>query len=86
MQYGRQLDFPYKIMIGTGAFFITSYFIDTGTSIQKFINTSFTKRHRLATVALTKPYNLKLANGELVEQITYITKINFKIDTHYNEL
>ncbi len=80
------MDFLYKIKIGTGAFLTANYLTETGVSVQGFINIFFARYYRLVTVALIKPCNLKLINGELVEQIIYIAKVNFKIDIYYDEL
>jgi hypothetical protein len=55
---------------------------DTGASEWGFISTNFVKRHKLYTVDLARPCNLKLADRRLVEQVTKAAQVTVQIGEH----
>ena len=85
MQQGRQLDFMATTLNGEGDQ-TTHCCTDTGASAKSFINTSFTKHHKLSTMKLVKPVKLRLANGKVAGIITHAARAILAFGDHIEEL
>ena len=59
---------------------------DTDASAKSFINSKFAKYQKLPLIALAKPVKLRLANGEMGENITHATRTILAFGDHLKEL
>lgn len=59
---------------------------DTGASAQAFLNKKFIQQHKIPTVALARPYNLRLADDKLAPPITHMAQVRIELGGHKEEL
>lgn len=79
---GRAWDFECQIQCKNGNFVKAALLGDTGASKSAFVDENFVRRHKLPTVDLARPCNLKLADGRLVEQVTKAAQVTIRIGNH----
>jgi hypothetical protein len=80
---GRQLDFPCEIKIKTG-FVKGKCLTDTGASGIGFVNSGFVRNYNLDKLELTQPVNLRLADGQPVDQIKHVAQVKFRMGDHWD--
>jgi hypothetical protein len=84
IEHGRAWDFECHIKAGNGLFVKSALLADTGASEWGFVSQKFVKMHKLPTVELSRPCNLKLADGRLVQQVTKAAEVTIRIgESHY---
>ena len=59
---------------------------DTGASAKSFIDEKFAKRQKLPVLELVKPFNLRLANGEIAGTISHAARTVLSFGEHLEEL
>lgn len=85
LQDGKQLNFDGVIATPRGDVKAISL-TDTGASALAFVNSKFVKQHKLSTVFLSQPYNLRLANDKLTAPIVHLAQVRVKLGDHSKEL
>jgi len=79
--FGQQFDFIVKVYVSGGK--VKAEFLsDTGASAKNFVDKNFVIQHKLLSIELTLSVKFRLADNNLVSNITYMACLDFSLDSY----
>ncbi len=81
LTFGQQFDFIVKVYV-LGGKVKAKFLSNTEASAKNFVDKNFVIQHKLSSIELTSSVKLRLADNNLVPNITYMVCLDFSLDSY----